>query len=129
MSRDEIVTALENCAEADEKGCPEDCPMRDEAWKAEGGGACRELAEEDTMVPVALIRRTIALLKAQEPKHGQWITDGDHMICSVCENVPFNQVKLNDKMIYNMDIGNMMKYCPICGARMDGDEDGETDAE
>ena len=63
-------------------------------------------------------------LKAQETKHGQWITDGDHMICSVCENIPFNQVKLNDKMIYNMDIGNMMKYCPICGARMDGDADG-----
>ena len=71
-----------------------------------------------------ICKYALELLKAQEPKHGQWITDGNHMICSVCENIPFNQVKLNDKMIYNMDIGNMMKYCPICGARMDGDADG-----
>ena len=111
MDREKVIRALENCT--DKIKC-RDCP-----WEP-----CDDFDYTHSEYPDGLIKDALELLKAQEPKHGQWITDGDRMICSVCENVPFNQVKLNDKMIYNMDIGNMMKYCPICGARMDGDADG-----
>ena len=60
MEDREIIEALVNCATGE---CPDDCPMRDEVWKADGYVACRELMDRDAEIPVALIDRTIELLK------------------------------------------------------------------
>ena len=67
-----------------------------------------------------LLRDALELLKAQEPKRGQWMTDGDRLYCSSCEGTQINEVVLNGKQIYFLDIGEQMKYCGKCGARMDG---------
>lgn len=43
-------------------------------------------------------------------KHGKWLinSDGYYPYCSECRSEP--------------DGGKMSRYCPNCGARMDGDE-------
>ena len=67
MDREELdtmITALEHCV----TDCGDDCPMKDEAWKTAGFAACRAYDEEPVEVPAALIRRTVALLQAQEPR-------------------------------------------------------------
>ena len=53
-----------------------------------------------------------------EVRHGEWIiNDEDYWTkCSVCEFEYFDEQE---------DIYNTYRYCPHCGARMDGD-DGET---
>lgn len=64
MDREELdtmITALEHCV----TNCSDDCPMKDEAWKMAGLGACRAYDEEPVEVPAALIRRTVALLKKE----------------------------------------------------------------
>lgn len=71
MDREELdtmITALTNCESAEEGECPEDCPMKDDEWKREGRAACRALVDDEIIVPAALIRRTVALLQAQEPR-------------------------------------------------------------
>lgn len=65
---DTLITALTNCESAEGGVCPEDCPMKDDEWKREGRAACRALVDDEIIVPAALIRRTVALLKAQEPR-------------------------------------------------------------
>ena len=57
-------------------------------------------------------------------RHGRWITDpngGLDMFCSEC----------GGRTLYDTNgmfgDGIMTKYCPNCGARMDGGIDGETD--
>lgn len=44
-----------------------------------------------------------------EVKHGEWVinSDGYYPYCSICETEPKN--------------GVMSKYCPECGAKMDGE--------
>ena len=69
------------------------------------------------------LTEAIKIIKAQEPKHGQWITDGDMLYCSSCEGTQINEVVLNGKQIYFLDIGEQMKYCGKCGARMDGERE------
>ena len=76
MDREELntlITALTNCESAEDGACPEDCPMKDDEWKREGRAACRALVDDEIIVPAALIRRTVALLKSQEPNE-DWIS-------------------------------------------------------
>lgn len=50
-------------------------------------------------------------------RHGEWIiNDEDYWTkCSVCEFEYLDEQE---------DIYNTYRYCPHCGARMDGDDDG-----
>ena len=48
--------------------------------------------------------------------HGRWIEDHDYLKCPECSAM----VKWDFTFF---DIGNW-NYCPNCGARMDGDENG-----
>ena len=103
--REKTIKGLECCMLSYKDGCDE-CPYI-------GKGMCQELLGE----------HAIALLKAQEPKRGQWMTDGDRLYCSSCEGTQINEVVLNGKQIYFLDIGEQMKYCGKCGARMDGERE------
>ncbi len=48
-------------------------------------------------------------------RHGYWIeSDTDGFVCSVCRNGYRNQPTLMGKP--------MFEYCPVCGARMDGEQ-------
>ena len=60
MEDREIIEALVNCATGE---CPDDCPMRDEVWKADGNVACPAFMDNYLSIPEALIDRTIELLK------------------------------------------------------------------
>lgn len=51
---------------------------------------------------------------AVEIRHGYWIeSDADGFVCSVCRNGYRNQPTLMGKPMFD--------YCPVCGARMDGE--------
>ena len=60
-------------------------------------------------------------LEQQIPKHGEWIK-GIHMVeCSVCsEKFDFGDETWVEDFDICEDIG--WKYCPNCGAKMDGEE-------
>jgi len=66
-------------------------------------------------VAVAALRRVIAVAKeyavdAEPVKHGEWKinSDGYYPYCSVCGTAADQLTK------------HLTKYCPECGARMDG---------
>lgn len=44
--------------------------------------------------------------------YGQWIQDDDSWVCSVCHE--------ENACAYNKYLGRFDRYCPQCGARMDG---------
>lgn len=68
MDRADVVRAWECCIDTENGPCAEDCPMKDAEWKERGLAACRAFADDHVEVPLALIQRTVELLKAQEPK-------------------------------------------------------------
>ena len=49
--------------------------------------------------------------------HGRWIEDSDYLKCPECSVMVMWDFAFFD------DIGNW-NYCPNCGAKMDGDENG-----
>lgn len=49
--------------------------------------------------------------------HGRWIEDSDYLKCPECS------VMVMWDFVFFDDIGNW-NYCPNCGAKMDGDENG-----
>ena len=77
-------------------------------------------------------RMAIEALKAEPIKHGRWkvLASGKDAICTnrgnywipndaICTNCGKYWIPNGDQYDY--------KYCPHCGARMDGGEDGNTD--
>ena len=110
--RDTMITALTNCESAEEGECPEDCPMKDDEWKREGRAACRALVDDEIIVPAALIRRTVALLQAQEPMMVEERADTDTINCPKCGQ-QFARVGC-DNSIY-LDTDEEPNYCPKCG--------------
>lgn len=69
---------------------------------------------------INILKDEIKRLKEQQPKKGHWIevTDFDcnpYYDCSVCG--------VSWTMIDGTPEGNGMKYCPRCGARMDGEQE------
>lgn len=57
-------------------------------------------------------------------KHGKWIDDKGLYRCSVCNNLwtTWWAVVVPEERMYKE-----MKYCPNCGAKMDGGEDEQMD--
>ena len=48
-------------------------------------------------------------------RHGRWGVDGVYVVCSVCNRFTLSPIV---KRLQTF------KYCPNCGAKMDGDHDG-----
>lgn len=64
-------------------------------------------------VPVPVVRQNILdmpTIEAEPVRHGRWIisSDGYYPYCSECKAEPKS--------------GNMTKYCPNCGSKMDKEE-------
>lgn len=68
---------------------------------------------------------SIPAVDAAEVRHGHWIVDGYDLMCSECEELYVFDEYLPD---LDMDKDLNLRYCPSCGARMDGRrEDGDGD--
>lgn len=60
-----------------------------------------------------------AIEAVYEPKRGNWLMRDGRVICSRCENVPYNKIEYDGAVIYHIPkIAEFMRYCPLCGARM-----------
>ena len=64
-----------------------------------------------------LILREAPTVDAVEVVHGHWISKGYKIECSVCEHRVF--LGTRDSVIHTEE-KNACKYCPNCGAKMDG---------
>lgn len=76
---------------------------------------CKSCKWRETKEAIKRIVLHMATIEAVPVRHGEWKEwdDGDNTwSCSVCGN-PF-------VLIDGTPSGNEMKYCPNCGARMDG---------
>lgn len=65
----------------------------------------------------------IARSDVQEIKHGKWqITEYDYYDCSVCGNSYYNGCESSAEARQRLDERpyDVYKYCPNCGAKMDG---------
>lgn len=63
-------------------------------------------------------------------KHGRWIKDESTYAGPGLDNLQCSECKRN-AVTWRRDIplSRMYRYCPNCGAKMDGGEDGQTDAD
>lgn len=59
------------------------------------------------------IRKLIPSADVQPVVHGHWVMEEYDYPCSVC----------GETVAYEYDV-RILKYCPNCGARMDGVDDG-----
>lgn len=59
-------------------------------------------------------------IDAVEVKHGEWIVDDEFIDCSVCRREKWSRVPFESLV-------KRFRYCPKCGARMDGErrDDGQ----
>lgn len=70
------------------------------------------------------IKRALAIIPSANVapvRHGRWIESTTDLICSSCGTV------FNDELAYmcrNYTYGNP-RYCPNCGAKMDGENDDD----
>lgn len=81
---------------------------------------CKEYDSEKHCCPRwnRVIRQTLADAQP-EPQRGNWLMRDGRVICSNCENVPYNKIEYDGTVVYHIPkIAEAMKYCPICGARM-----------
>lgn len=69
-----VRECLINCVYAEGRLCPDDCPMKDDEWKANGKAACRAYFKFNVEVPLSLLEDAIDLLKAQEPPTSEFIS-------------------------------------------------------
>lgn len=68
MDKAEIVKGLRCCIEAETTACPEDCPLKDEAWRESGRCACKAFEDGFIKVPTTLIETAIAVLDNPDPR-------------------------------------------------------------
>lgn len=71
-----------------------------------------EYIEDDGIYSEGVEKECITFIPSAdivEVRHGEWVinSDGYYPYCSICETEPKN--------------GVMSKYCPECGAKMDGE--------
>lgn len=62
----------------------------------------------------------IALLKEQEAKIGHWIiVEYDTLTCSCCGKSYYTGCDSTKEATANLEKGNVYRYCPYCGAKME----------
>ena len=79
--------------------------------------AYREICADETMSGYAKaycseLIRNIPVADVAPVRHGRWVFDGVYDVCSVCNRLTLSPIVKQLKTF---------KYCPNCGARMDGD--------
>lgn len=56
---------------------------------------------------------TAESIDAEPVRHGRWVIDDEYIDCSVCRREKWSRVPFGDLV-------KRFKYCPKCGAKMDG---------
>ena len=110
IDREKVINALElEIKYGDTWQCALDCP-----YYGNTGGNCYTQVAIDAL----------ELLKAQKPKHGKWVRltgmappeYHGHKICSLCNCfAPYDPIHPWKEIL--------SKYCPGCGAKMEGEVD------
>ena len=74
--------------------------------------------ESDREYVIGRLRKDIPAADVQPVKHGRWVSIGHKLsrICSVCD--------CDEPYKFADDDANVYKYCPNCGAKMDGEKNG-----
>lgn len=81
--------------------------------------SCFDESEEPVYLALSEAIEAVKVRRAFEPKLGNWLIRDGRVICSNCENVPYNKIEYDGTVVYHIPkIAEVMKYCPICGARM-----------
>ena len=63
-------------------------------------------------------------LKAEQTKKGHWIIDEyEYLDCSCCGESYYTGCDSTKEAKHRLEIGDVYKFCPYCGARMDGDHE------
>lgn len=63
-------------------------------------------------------------LKAEQPKHGHWIIDEyEYLDCSCCGESYYTGCDSTKEAKHRLETGDVYKFCPYCGARMDGEQE------
>ena len=58
--------------------------------------------------------------------HGHWFfTEYEFFTCSVCGGTYYTGAESTDQAKSYLNSGNVHKYCPSCGAKVDGGENNE----
>lgn len=78
----------------------------------------------DRGLPLAILEdiKTIPAADVAEVRHGEWMWDGGvdmHYYCSLCHHNAYGNT--------GEIIDGEYKYCPNCGAKMDGERKGGAD--
>ena len=79
---------------------------------SDGRGLCRVIMEDDFKKAIKKMPKGI-IADVAPVRHGRWIASHDEFCaCSICK--------------YPVYVGwNQTNYCPNCGAKMDGGNEGE----
>lgn len=64
--------------------------------------------------------QTNKLLKEQQPKTGHWIiVEYETLTCSCCGKSYYTGCDSTKEATANLEKGNVYRYCPYCGAKME----------
>ena len=60
----------------------------------------------------------------EQPKHGHWIIDEyEYLDCSCCGESYYTGCDSTEEAKHRLKTGDVYKFCPYCGARMDGEQE------
>jgi len=90
------------------------------AMKPENYSGQEFFIRDNILLNAEQIVHSIPAVDAVEVRHGRWIDDFIDCICSVCNE------RVDGEIVFMIDDDDMPRYCPNCGAKMDG-EDGDGD--
>lgn len=67
---------------------------------------------------------SVDLPKEQQPKHGHWIiVEYEYLDCSCCGESYYTGCDSTEDAKHMLKTGDVYKFCPYCGARMDGEKE------
>lgn len=98
IDRQKAIEAIKKCVQDMRK-----YPLPDGLKKTVAENILKDVPSVDT-VPV---------------RHGQWFTDDEIIDCSICRREKWSRVPYEDLV-------KRFRYCPNCGARMDGGKSDDT---
>lgn len=85
---------------------------------------CFDYLFTDALSVIRELKAENEQLKAEQPKHGHWIIDEyEYLDCSCCGESYYTGCDCTEDAKHRLKTGDVYKFCPYCGARMDGDQE------